>query len=169
MLVVAGPPGSGKTTYFPVTAFGVDSFNIDDRCAQIQGSYRAISRGVRRAVAKECEQFVQQHIDQRQSFAVETTLRTTAATEQAEFARKRSFATELLFIATDSIGRDLQSLRSRRPRARLAPQCLTRRRQHDRYDAHLQLAASTSFHLGNPSRARAALAPCAQRVETLAS
>src|SRR5512145_3491753 len=34
MVVVAGPPGSGKTTYFPVTAFGVDGFNIDDRCAQ---------------------------------------------------------------------------------------------------------------------------------------
>ena len=39
MIVVAGPPGSGKTRYFPVTAFGVDSFNIDDRCAQILGSY----------------------------------------------------------------------------------------------------------------------------------
>jgi Ni2+-binding GTPase involved in maturation of urease and hydrogenase len=31
MIVVAGPPGSGKTTYFPVTALGIDSFNIDDR------------------------------------------------------------------------------------------------------------------------------------------
>jgi predicted ABC-type ATPase len=38
---------------------------------------------------------------------VETTLRTTAATEQAEFARKRSFATELLFIATDSIAENI--------------------------------------------------------------
>jgi hypothetical protein len=35
MIVVAGPPGSGKTRYFPVTAFGVAAFNIDDRCAQI--------------------------------------------------------------------------------------------------------------------------------------
>jgi hypothetical protein len=35
MVVVAGPPGSGKTRYFPVAAFGVDAFNIDDRCAQI--------------------------------------------------------------------------------------------------------------------------------------
>ncbi len=34
MLVVAGPPGSGKTRHFPVTAFGVDAFNIDDRCAR---------------------------------------------------------------------------------------------------------------------------------------
>lgn len=67
MLVVAGPPGSGKTTYFSVNAFGVDAFNIDDRCAQIQGSYRAISREVRKAVAQECEQFVRQHIEQRRS------------------------------------------------------------------------------------------------------
>ena len=44
MIVVAGPPGSGKTSSFPVTAFGVDAFNIDDRCAQILGSYRAIPR-----------------------------------------------------------------------------------------------------------------------------
>ena len=62
MIVVAGPPGSGKSTYFPVGAFGVDSLNIDDRCAQILGSYRAISRDVRRAVAKECERFVLDHI-----------------------------------------------------------------------------------------------------------
>jgi hypothetical protein len=32
MIVVAGPPASGKTSSFPVTAFGVDSFNIDDGC-----------------------------------------------------------------------------------------------------------------------------------------
>jgi hypothetical protein len=42
MIVVAGPPGSGKTSSFPVTAFGVDGFNIDDRCAQILGSYRVL-------------------------------------------------------------------------------------------------------------------------------
>jgi predicted ABC-type ATPase len=88
MIVVAGPPGSGKTRYFPVSAFGVDAFNIDDRCAQILGSYRAIPREVRRAVAKECERFVFDHIERRESFAVETTLRTTAAIEQAELARK---------------------------------------------------------------------------------
>jgi len=65
MIVVAGPPGSGKTRYFPVTAIGVASFNIDDRCAQILGSYRAIPRDVRRAVAKECERFVLDHIERR--------------------------------------------------------------------------------------------------------
>jgi predicted ABC-type ATPase len=107
MLVVAGPPGSGKTTYFPVAAFGVDSFNIDDRCAQIVGSYRAISRDVRRAVAKECERFVRDRIGRGQSFAVETTLRTIAAIEQAELARKHGFATQLRFVATDSIAENV--------------------------------------------------------------
>jgi predicted ABC-type ATPase len=107
MVVVAGPPGSGKTTYFPVTALRVDSFNIDDRCAQIQGSYRAISRDVRRAVAKECERFVRDHIDHGLSFAVETTLRTTASIEQAGQARQRGFATHLRFVATDSIAENV--------------------------------------------------------------
>src|SRR5260221_2189778 len=102
MIVVAGPPGSGKTRYFPVTAFGVDAFNIDDRCAQILGSYRAIPREVRRAVEKESERFVLEHIDGEKSFAVETTLRTAAAIDQATLARKRGFATEIRFVATDS-------------------------------------------------------------------
>jgi predicted ABC-type ATPase len=107
MIVVAGPPGSGKTRYFPVTAFGIDSFNIDDRCAQIIGSYRAIPLDVRRAVAKECERFVLHHIEHEKSFAVETTLRTIAAIEQAELARERGFATELRFVATDSIAENV--------------------------------------------------------------
>lgn len=47
LIVIVGPPGSGKMRYFPVTAFRVDSFNIDDRCAQILGSYRAIPRPLR--------------------------------------------------------------------------------------------------------------------------
>jgi predicted ABC-type ATPase len=107
MIVVAGPPGSGKTRYFPVTAFGVDAFNIDDRCAQILGSYRAIPRDVRRAVAKECERFVLDHIERQVSFAVETTPRTTAAIAQAELARQGSFATEMHFVATSSIAENV--------------------------------------------------------------
>jgi predicted ABC-type ATPase len=107
MLVVAGPPGSGKTSCFPVTAFGVDSFNIDDRCAQVLGSYRAIPRDVRRAVAKECERFVLDHIERQVSFAVETTLRTDASIRQAQIARERGFATELRFVATDSIAENV--------------------------------------------------------------
>jgi len=107
MLVVAGPPGSGKTTYFPVTAFGVDAFNIDDRCAQIVGSYRAISLEIRRAVARQCERFVREHIERGHAFAVETTLRTTAAIDQAVAARAAGFATHMRFIGTDSVAENV--------------------------------------------------------------
>ena len=90
-----------------MSAFGVDAFNIDDRCAQILGSYRAIPRDIRRAVASECERFVLDHIERRQSFAVETTLRTSAAIEQAGLARKNGFATEMRFVATDSVAENV--------------------------------------------------------------
>jgi predicted ABC-type ATPase len=107
MIVVAGPPGSGKTSTFPVTDFGLDAFNIDDRCAQVLGSYRAIPREVRRAVAAECERFVIAHIRARRSFAVETTLRTTAAIDQARQAHAQGFATELFFVATESVNENI--------------------------------------------------------------
>ncbi len=113
MIVVAGPPGSGKTSSFPVTALGVDGFNIDDRCAQILGSYRAIPRHVRRAVAKECERFVQGHIESGRSLAVETTLRTRAAIDQAQLARARGFATEMIFVATESIEENIVRIMQR--------------------------------------------------------
>ena len=107
MIVVAGPPRSGKTRSFPVSAFGVDGFNIDDRCAQILGSYRAIPRDVRRAVTKECERFVLDQIEHGQSFAVETTLRTTAAIDQALLAQRNGFIADMHFVATDSIDENI--------------------------------------------------------------
>jgi predicted ABC-type ATPase len=113
MIVVAGPPGSGKTRYFPVSAFGIDAFNIDDRCAQILGSYRAIPREVRRAVAGECERFVMDHIDRRVSFAVETTLRTSAAIDQAALASRARFATEMRFVATNSVAENVARVAQR--------------------------------------------------------
>jgi hypothetical protein len=51
MVIVAGPPGSGKTTRFPVAEFGVDSFNADYRAAQLNaGSFRGISKEIRSLV-----------------------------------------------------------------------------------------------------------------------
>jgi predicted ABC-type ATPase len=113
MIVVAGPPGSGKTSAFPVTALGIDAFNIDDRCAQLLGSYRSISREVRRAVAAECEQFVLGHIQAGDDFAVETTLRTAAAITQAQQARARGFWTRLIFIATESVTENIERVLQR--------------------------------------------------------
>lgn len=57
---------------------------------------------LRRAVANECELFVVDHIARRQSFAVETTLRTAAAIEQARLAQKQGFEAEIRFVATGS-------------------------------------------------------------------
>lgn len=95
-------PGSGKTTYFPVASFGLDAFSVDDRCAQIVGSYRAIPPSVRKAVSKECESFVLAHIRRKRSFAIETTLRTLVSAEQARKARRRGFRTEMIFLCTAS-------------------------------------------------------------------
>lgn len=113
MVVVAGPPGSGKSTSFPLAAFGVDAFNIDDRCAQLVGSYRAIPPAVRAAVARECERFIVERIAGRTSFAVETTLRTTAAVEQARTARREGFLTELRFVSTSSADVNVARIRQR--------------------------------------------------------
>jgi hypothetical protein len=78
MFIVAGPPGSGKSTAFPVAGFGVDFFNADDRAAALnQGSYLGIPRAVRREVNRVFEAFAQDHIERQVSCAFETTLRST--------------------------------------------------------------------------------------------
>jgi predicted ABC-type ATPase len=102
MIVIGGPPGSGKSTFFPIAALGVDAFSIDDRCAQILGSYRAIPPALRKAVSRECERFVGEHIDRGRSFAVETTMRTLVSVRQAERAKDRGFRTALTFLCTTS-------------------------------------------------------------------
>jgi predicted ABC-type ATPase len=76
MVIVAGPPGSGKTTRFPLAEFGVDSFNADYRAAQPNaGSFRGISKEIRSQVNVEFQKWILDHISARKSFALETTLR----------------------------------------------------------------------------------------------
>ena len=44
MIVVAGPPGSGKSSLYPLSSFNVEYFNADDRAAELNGgSYIGIS------------------------------------------------------------------------------------------------------------------------------
>ncbi len=51
MIVVAGPPGSGKSTLYPVSSFGVSYFNADDRAAELNGGpYVSISNEIRKIV-----------------------------------------------------------------------------------------------------------------------
>src|SRR5690349_11365542 len=66
MIVVAGPPGGGKSSVFPVASFGVACFNADDRAAELnRGSYVGISKEVRRTVNREFEAFVSDCIGRR--------------------------------------------------------------------------------------------------------
>jgi hypothetical protein len=45
MIVVAGPPGSGKSTNFPLSEYGYDWFNADNRAAELNGgSFRKIPK-----------------------------------------------------------------------------------------------------------------------------
>ena len=60
MIVVAGPPGSGKSSIFPVSKFGTPYLNADDRAAELNGgSYLAIPKHIRQIVNQEFESFLE--------------------------------------------------------------------------------------------------------------
>jgi predicted ABC-type ATPase len=114
MIVVAGPPGSGKSSVFPVAQTGVDHFNIDDRAAQLNGgSYRNIPPEIRAQSNRECELFIEAHIRGQKSFAVETTLRTRKTLEQARLARENAFRLEMIFVALDRVEDNIERIAMR--------------------------------------------------------
>jgi predicted ABC-type ATPase len=99
MVVVAGPPGSGKSSHFPVEGGQIDGFNVDARAAAYNGgSFRDIPRAVRARAQRECEVFIDEHLAERKSFAVETTLRAGIAIEQARRAQRAGFETDMVFV-----------------------------------------------------------------------
>jgi predicted ABC-type ATPase len=87
MVIVAGPPGSGKTTRFPVAEFRVYSFNADGRAAQLNArSFRSISKEIRSQVNVEFQKWILDNISARKSFALETTLCSQITFERAHLA-----------------------------------------------------------------------------------
>jgi predicted ABC-type ATPase len=99
MVVVAGPPGSGKSSHFPVEGGPIDGFNVDLRAAAYNGgSFRDIPRAVRDRARRECEAFIDEHLAEGKSFAVETTLRSGVAIEQARRAQGAGFETDMIFV-----------------------------------------------------------------------
>lgn len=114
MTVVAGPPGSGKSIRLDIHDFGVESFNVDDRCAQLNGgSCHAIPPEVRKRAREECEGFVQRHIEACDSFATETTLGGNAAAEQARRAKAAGYFTTLVYVATSDVAINIERVRRR--------------------------------------------------------
>ena len=128
MIVVAGPPGAGKSTAFPVASFGVDSFNADDRAAELNGgSYWRIADRVRQQVNREFEAFVAGHIRDGESFAFETTLRSPITFEQAERAKAAGFRVEMRYLALESFALHLMRVKSRADRGgHSAPEAVLR-------------------------------------------
>ena len=114
MLVVAGPPGSGKSTLYPVSSFGIAFFNADDQAAELnQGSYLGITNGIRKTVNREFETFVRNRIERLQSFAIETTLRGDVTFEQAKLAKAAGFSVEMRYIALRDFATHLERVQAR--------------------------------------------------------
>jgi len=114
MIIAAGPPGSGKSSAFPVQDEGVDFFNADDRAAELNaGSYRKIPEQIRAQVNKEFEAFVLDHIRRHESFALETTLRSDVTFRQARMARAEGFETTMTYIALEGLSQNLERVSAR--------------------------------------------------------
>jgi predicted ABC-type ATPase len=114
MLVVAGPPGGGKSTAFPVSSTGLDYFNADDRAAELNyGRYAGIPPSVRAQVNAEFEAFVMDHIRRAESCAFETTLRTLITLRQAAEAKQRGFDVSMKYVALGSLQDHLTRVKSR--------------------------------------------------------
>ena len=117
MVVVAGPPGSGKSTAFPVAESGEDHLNIDDLAAELNGgSYRNIPLEIRAEANHQCEAFIEEHIREGKSFAVETTLRTEITFEQAQAAHEKGFAVHMTYVATEDVEANIERVAMRADR-----------------------------------------------------
>jgi predicted ABC-type ATPase len=140
MFVIAGPSGSGKSSVFTASEFGVDWFNADDAASMfntgrlpaeagltmIDGgvgalpehvlndrNYHGITADVRSAVNQFCESFIRGHIANHKSFAVETTLRTDIAIQQMALAKNAGFHTVMFFVGTESVEINIERVRAR--------------------------------------------------------
>ena len=141
MVVIAGPPGSGKSAAFPVSSFGIDSFNADDRAAQINsGSYQGISLEIRAAVNKEFEGFVEDHIRRHRSFVIETTLRSDITFRQVHQARAEGFEIHMRYIALSDFSQNLNRVTARARAGGHSAPADQLRRIHDASLANLLLA-----------------------------
>ncbi len=116
MLVVGGPPGSGKSSIFPVRERGVDFFSADDVAATLNQSYQNIPPAIRAEANRRFQAFVNEHILRGQSFAIETTLRSGITFEQARAAHEKGFEVPLIYIALESVETNIERVAIRADR-----------------------------------------------------
>jgi len=102
MDLIAGPQGSGKSTFFPVTGRGRDAFNIDDHRRALAGeSANKITGAVRQQATADYEAFIENHIRGKKDFSIEVTLAREVTFEQARRAKRLGFAVQLTFVAAE--------------------------------------------------------------------
>lgn len=112
MVIVAGPPGGGKSSVFSIFKLGLDAFSTDLRAATLLGQAKNLGRPLfqpakedvslyldfRKQAGGELERFINDHIEQRASFAFETSLRPQTF-EQARSASRAGFFVGMTFVA----------------------------------------------------------------------
>ena len=113
MLVVAGPPGSGKSSILRPED-ETDYFNADERARDLnKGHGQGISPEIRRVVNLALEAFISDRIRDGKSFSYETTLRTTITFEQARSAKQHGFETQMQYVALASAEDSIPRVRAR--------------------------------------------------------
>lgn len=114
MLIVAGPPGWGKSTHFPVGGTGIDWFNGDDRAAQLNGgSYQNIPLHLRAASGRQLQEFIESHIEASRSFAFENALRTGIVFQQLRRAKELGFHILFDYLAAGPVEEHIRRVMNR--------------------------------------------------------
>ncbi len=141
MVIIAGPPGAGKSSLFALSDFAENVFNADDRAAELNsGSYRSIPLNVRSTVNREFEQFVHANIAAGTSFALETTLRSPVTFEQARLAQENGFRVFMRYLALDTVEHHIERVRRRAARGGHSASEATLRKIHASSLANLAVA-----------------------------
>lgn len=131
MLIVAGPPGGGKSSIFPLASLAEKLFNADNRAAELNGgSFESIPLSVRAVVNREFEEFVHANIREAKSFALETTLRSTITYQQAKLATRNGFRVAMVYVALDTVERHIDRVIRRAARGGHSASETTLRRIH---------------------------------------
>ena len=131
MFVIAGPPGAGKSSVFSLDNFAERTFNADDRAAELNsGSYQDIPLSIRAIVNREFEQFVHANIRSGNSFALETTLRSSITFDQARLAQENGFRVIMRYVALETPELRIERVLQRAARAGRSASETTLKRIH---------------------------------------